>query len=95
MTTTHDAVHDLGQATYNMRYADFRAALGLEDDAYARDKYAALKSLARALTPFTDSELTRLTEAYTALTLAHQRIEAPWRRRRAGTAAAYERESRP
>jgi len=35
-----------------------------EDDAYARDKYAALKQLARALTPFSDSDLTRLTEAY-------------------------------
>jgi hypothetical protein len=62
--TTLTAIHALGQAAFNMRYEAFRAALDLEDDGYARDTYAALKPLARAMAPFTDSTLARLTEAY-------------------------------
>jgi len=58
-------IHDLGQAAFNMPYADFLVALDLEDDSYARDKYADLKQLARALAPFSDSALVRITQAYT------------------------------
>jgi hypothetical protein len=62
----NSAIHDLGQAAFNMPYADFLVALGLEDDNYARDKYTDLKRLAQALAPFSSGTLVRITQAYTS-----------------------------
>ena len=58
-------IRDLGQMAYNMRYEPFRATLGLEDDTYAREKYAALKAMAKAMAPLSDGVLAHLSEAYT------------------------------
>jgi hypothetical protein len=59
-----DVIRDLGQMAFNMSYASFREALGETDDWYALEKYQALKTFARAMSPFTDSTLARLTAAY-------------------------------
>jgi hypothetical protein len=58
------AIELLGQTAFNLPYAAFLGALGLDDDAYARDKYAALKTLAGAMAPFPNSSLVRLAQAY-------------------------------
>lgn len=61
---TARAIHALGQTAFNMRYETFCEALDLDDDQYARDKYADLKTLARAMAPFSDNALASLTAAY-------------------------------
>lgn len=62
-------IRDLGRMAYNMTPEAFRAALDLEDDAYAREKYAALKALGRAMAPLSDGVLAHLSEAYIARSL--------------------------
>jgi len=63
-SNTQQAIYALGRMAYNMTYRDFRTALGLDDDSYAQSKYVDLKALGRAMAPFSDNTLTRLTEAY-------------------------------
>jgi hypothetical protein len=55
---------DLGQTAFNMSFDAFREALSLPDDHYARDKYAALKEIGRAMGQFSDSTLVVLVNAY-------------------------------
>jgi hypothetical protein len=57
-------IGNLGFAAYNLRYQDFLVALDLVDDAYARDKYADLKTLGRAMTPFSNAALASIIDAY-------------------------------
>lgn len=64
--TLRSAIHNLGQAAYNMRYDVFLAVLELEDDSYARDKYADFKAIGRAMAAFSDSDLARLTQHHEA-----------------------------
>jgi hypothetical protein len=62
----------VGLAAYNLSYPRFCELLGEPDGAYARDKYADLQVLGRALARFQDSTL--LTLAVDYLPIA-QRIE--------------------
>lgn len=61
---TPNSIAGLGAATFNMSFEAFRAALELEDDSYARDKYTDFKAIGRAMCAFSNSTLLRLTDAY-------------------------------
>jgi hypothetical protein len=60
------AFESLGQAAYNMNYADFREALGLWDDDYGIDKYQQFKAIGKAMCAFSDTTLASLVDAYIA-----------------------------
>lgn len=60
------AIHDLGAAAFNLKYREFRAALELEDDDYAVDKYQQFKAIGRAMHAFSDTALVSLVEMYQA-----------------------------
>jgi len=65
-TTTIDkaTIRALGLAAYNMRFERFCEIIDNEPDYWARDKFAHLISLGRALANFDDDTLVRLAETY-------------------------------